>query len=294
VSEALRERATGVRDDDPATLVAEMRARARRVETRCPSGTVVWHIWGEGRPVVLAHGSSGNWTHWIRNIDALAPHYRVIAADLPGQGDSGMPITADHRGIAAALGEGLGELLGEGGRADLVGFSLGGVLFAYLAAWYPALVNRLVLVGTGGLDTPKGEVRIGRVGGLRGEERVAAIKANLLGLMLHHPESTDELAQYLLLANAAKSRLDPKGLVSPDRLIPILPQITAQLDAIWGEFDRPHPDPALQADVIRRSHPDCDFRVVADAGHWAMYERAEAFNAALLDLLAQPLRAGRG
>jgi pimeloyl-ACP methyl ester carboxylesterase len=282
-----------VRESDPATLVAGFAARARRAETHCPSGSVVWHIWGEGRPVVLAHGSSGNWTHWIRNIDALAEHYQVIAADLPGQGDSGMPVTADHRGIAAALGEGLQELLG-GERADLVGFSLGGVLFAYLAAWYPQVARRLVLVGTGGLDTPLGPVKIGRVGGLRGEERVAAIKANLLGLMLCHEESTDELAQYLLLANAAKSRLEPKGLVSPDRLVAILPEIAAQVDAIWGAFDRPHPDPALQAAVIRRTHPDCDFRVVADAGHWVMYERAEAFNTALLDLLAQPLRNGGG
>jgi pimeloyl-ACP methyl ester carboxylesterase len=277
-------------EEDPATLVAAVAARARRVETRSDAGSVVWHIWGEGPPVVLAHGSGGNWAHWVRNIDALAPHYRVIAADLPGQGESGMPLTNDHRGIAAALGEGLRELLGEGGSADIVGFSLGGVLVAYLAAWYPSLVRRLVLVGTGGLDTPLGEVRIGRVGGLRGEERVAAIKANLLGLMLHHPESTDELAQYLLLANAAQARLDPKGLVSPDRLIAILPEVKAQVDAIWGAFDRPHPDPALQASVIRRTHPDCDFRVVAEAGHWVMFERAEAFNAALLDLLAQPLR----
>ena len=37
--------------------------------------------------------------------------------------------------------------------------------------------------------------------------------------------------------------------------------------------------------MIRRTHPNCDFRVIAGAGHWAMYERPEAFNAALLDML---------
>ena len=55
-----------------------------------------------------------------------------------------------------------------------------------------------------------------------------------------------------------------------------------------GDPDTPTYPPivaALQEAVIRRSHPDCDFRVIAGAGHWAMYERAEAFNATLLDML---------
>ena len=43
--------------------------------------------------------------------------------------------------------------------------------------------------------------------------------------------------------------------------------------------------------MLRRYQPDMDFRTIADAGHWAMYERPEAFNAALLDILAQPPRA---
>ena len=125
---------------------------------------------------------------------------------------------------------------------------------------------------------------------LVGEERKARLKANLLGLMLHHPGSVDEPALHLLVANARNTRWVQVDLVLPDRLAAILPQVPAQVDAIWGEFDRPHPDPALQEAVIRRSHPDCDFRVIADAGHWAMYERPEAFDAALLDMLRQPLR----
>jgi len=52
---------------------------------------MVWHEWGEGPTVVLLHGGYGSWTHWIRNIDALAAEHRVIAADLPGLGDSAMP-----------------------------------------------------------------------------------------------------------------------------------------------------------------------------------------------------------
>lgn len=280
-------------DRDPATLVAEIEARARRVETPCGDGTMVWRIWGEGEPLVVSHGAQGAWSHWIRNIEALSAGRMLIAADLPGHGDSDMPETSDHRGNAKAIAAGLSQILGDR-PADLAGFSFGGCTFAHFAAWHPERVRRLVLIGTGGLDTPLGEVLLGRVSGLEGEARQAAIKANLLGLMLHHPDSADELAQHLLLVNARAARFDQAAdLVLPDKLARILPEVKVPVDAIWGEFDRPHPAPELQEAVIRRSHPDADFRVIAGAGHWAMYERPEAFDAALLAILAKPPRAAR-
>ena len=55
-------------------------------------------------------------------------------------------------------------------------------------------------------------------------------------------------------------------------------------------FHVTHPDPAVQEAVLRRFQPHMDFRVVAEAGHWAMYERPGAFNAALLAMLAMPVR----
>jgi len=241
---------------------------------------------------VLGHGGQGAWSHWIRTIPALSASHRVIVPDLPGHGDSALPERPDHAAISRALAEGLHRIVGEGAPVDCVGFSFGGVALAHFAAWFPERVRRLVIVGCGGLDTPHGAVDLRRVGGLEGEARRAAIRANLLGLMLHHGDSVDDLAMHLLVANGRKARLRQVAeLVLPDRLALILPEVRAQVDAIWGEHDRPHPDPAVQHAVIRRSHPDAEMRVIAGAGHWAMYERAEAFNAAILDMLAAPLRA---
>src|SRR3546814_2761948 len=76
---------------DPAALLAAMEARALAVRTRCGEGSMVWRVWGEGEPVVLLHGGFGSWNHWVRNIEPLAARYRVIAADMPGQGDSDDP-----------------------------------------------------------------------------------------------------------------------------------------------------------------------------------------------------------
>lgn len=279
-------------EKDPAEIVAEIEARARRVDTPCGEGTMAWRIWGQGEPLVLGHGAQGAWSHWIRNIDALAETRMVIAADLPGHGDSAMPASEDHPGISAALATGLRMILGDTPRpVDLAGFSFSGVAFAHFASLYPELVRRVILIGTGGLDTPHGHVDLRRVSGLEGEECRAAIKANLLGLMLHHPDSADELAMHLLIVNARKARLARAAeLVLPDKLVKVLPDVKVPVDAIWGELDRPHPDPHVQEEVLRRFQPDMDFRVIPEAGHWAMYERPDAFNAVLLAMLDHPPR----
>jgi len=276
---------------DPADFLARYDARARRVETPCGDGAMVWRIWGEGPPVVLGHGGQGAWSHWIRNIDALAAGYRVIVPDLPGHGDSAVPEAERHMAISAALDAAMPALLGRGEQADFVGFSFGGAVFTHFAVRHPEWVRRVVLVGTGGLGTPHGHVDIAQISGQRGAEREERIRSNLLGLMLHTPEAVDELAMHMLIANGRAARIFVPHLVIPDRVVRVLGDLRVPLDAIWGEFDRPHPDPQLQEAVLRRFQPDCHFRVIAGAGHWAMYERAEAFNAALLELLAAPPRA---
>src|SRR5579859_2997484 len=72
------------RPDEPsAVLLDRLRRDAREGRSPCGSGDMVWRVWGAGTPVVLLHGGYGSWTHWLRNIDALAASYRVVAADLP-------------------------------------------------------------------------------------------------------------------------------------------------------------------------------------------------------------------
>ena len=271
--------------------VAALEALATRHETPCGQGTLAWRSWGSGPPVLLAHGGQGAWSHFIRNIEALAVHRTVIAVDLPGHGDSAMPEEPfEHRSIAAALARGLEQIWGAALPMDMVGFSFGASALAHLAAWHPHTARRLIIIGAGGLGTPHGHIDVGTVRGLEGEAREARLRANLLGLMLHHPDSVDDLALHLLQANARKARLTVPQLVVPDRLIRILPEVAVPIDAIWGEFDRPHPDPDLHLSVLRQFDPDTEMHVIAGSGHWAMYERADQFNAPLLQMLQKMLR----
>jgi hypothetical protein len=76
---------------DPAATVDAMARAARKHETPCGDGTMVWRVWGDGEPLVLLHGGSGSWTHWIRNIPELSRHYELWVPDIPGLGSSAMP-----------------------------------------------------------------------------------------------------------------------------------------------------------------------------------------------------------
>ena len=277
---------------DPAAVLVALESQAMRVETPCGDGVMVWRIWGEGEPVVLAHGSSGSWAHWLRNIPYLAQTRKVIVPDLPGHGDSATSAAETHESISLALATGLERILGAGKPADLVGFSYGAVVLVQLAALHPQVARRLVIVGPGGLETPLGPIDLRSPRGLEGEARAAILRSNLLGFMLHNPDSVTDLALHIQSMGVRAARFrGTEQMVMPDKLVAVLPRVHAPLDAIWGEFDRPHPHPAEQEASLRRFQPNMDFRVIADAGHWAMYERPEAFNTALGEILAARLRA---
>ena len=40
----------------------------------------------------------------------------------------------------------------------------------------------------------------------------------------------------------------------------------------------------MRLEILRRHHPELDVRLIEGAGHWVMYEAADKFNAAFLEL----------
>jgi len=105
---------------------------------------------GEGPVLLLVHGIAGNCENWREVIEPLSHRHTVIAPDLPGHGAS--EAGAGDYSIGA-LASGLRDLLLALGheRATVVGHSLGGGVAMQLAYQYPEMVERLVLVSSGGL-----------------------------------------------------------------------------------------------------------------------------------------------
>jgi 2-hydroxy-6-oxonona-2,4-dienedioate hydrolase len=120
---------------DHFDVVERLEARAIRHETPCGAGSMAWRQWGSGPPLVLLHGSQGAWIHWIRNIEALAQQFTVLALDLPGHGDSAALEEMSHDRLSATIAAGLEHIRGADGLpVRMAGFSLGGVIGAHCAA----------------------------------------------------------------------------------------------------------------------------------------------------------------
>jgi pimeloyl-ACP methyl ester carboxylesterase len=270
-------------------FVAGIAAEAERAESPCGDGSLVWHIWGSGRPLILLHGGYGSWTHWIRNVLPLARQFRVIAPDLPGLGESATPPepwTAE--GLAALIVAGLDRLLPTDAPAHLAGFSFGGVIGGQVAAQLGERLASFTVVGSNGLGVERSPTPLKRVpADAAEEEEFATHRYNLNQLMIADPDKIDELALYLQKTNHARARMRSRRFSRSDALAQALPHITARLDGIWGERDAtayPHVDE--RARKLRSVQPGARFAVVPGAGHWVQYESAERFNALLAEFAA--------
>jgi pimeloyl-ACP methyl ester carboxylesterase len=105
---------------------------------------------GEGPPLVLIHGITNSSRSWEPAMRLLARDFDVIAPDLPGHGESARQRGDHSLGGHACVMRDLLHVLGVE-RATIVGHSLGGGVAMQFSYQFPAMVERLVLVGSGGL-----------------------------------------------------------------------------------------------------------------------------------------------
>jgi 2-hydroxy-6-oxonona-2,4-dienedioate hydrolase len=269
-------------------LLAELDRRAERFETPCGDGTMVWRRWGVGSPLILFHGGSGSWSHWSRNIDALAQRHQLWVPDLPAFGDSAVPpepITVQS--YAAIVAAGIIALIPEG-KIAVAGFSLGSHLAEAVAEAIPDRLRLLVLI-RGNFGVP-GEDPSPRLRKWRNVvdpvERAAVLRHNLATLMVHDPAIIDDALVEDYDADLSRSRLKP-GVFGASRDPALLERLTMPVRCISGEFDvYGMPSVAAQAAAVQRRRPGTPFDIIEGAGHWVIYEAADRFNPLLLDVLS--------
>lgn len=104
----------------------------------------------DGPAVLLLHGIAGSSHTWDGVLPRLSETCRVVAPDLLGHGESAKP-KGDYS--LGAYASGVRDLLAALGveAATIVGHSLGGGVAMQFAYQFPELVERLVLVDSGGL-----------------------------------------------------------------------------------------------------------------------------------------------
>ncbi|HEY0285430.1 MAG TPA: alpha/beta fold hydrolase [Pseudomonas sp.] len=118
----------------------------RLIAERTPAGTH-YRVAGHGQPVVLIHGVGLNKDMWGGQFVGLAPHYRVIAYDMLGHGQSPRP---DPQTGLAGYADQLAELLDhlQIPKATVIGFSMGGLVARAFALHYPQRLSAMVVLNS--------------------------------------------------------------------------------------------------------------------------------------------------
>jgi pimeloyl-ACP methyl ester carboxylesterase len=270
---------------------------------------VGYRMAGSGPVVLLIHGMAGSSRTWHDAMQLLARDYTVVAPDLLGHGESAKPMGDYSLGAYAS---GLRDLLGALGieRATLVGQSLGGGVAMQLAYQHPEMVERLVLVGSGGLGRevswmlrlltlPAAEYvmpvlfpRFAR----RGGEKVVAFFRNRGVRAPHIAEiwsayaSLTETENRHAFIRTVRAVIDPGGqtVCAKDRLYlaAAVPTLIA-----WG--DRDDIIPVQHAYDAHELLPESQLEIFEGAGHFLHVEHPARFAAMLRGFIERTEPANR-
>lgn len=256
---------------------------------------------GEGSALLLIHGMAGSSKTWREVMPRLTEHHRVLAPDLLGHGESAKPMGDYSLG---AFASGLRDLMGVLGvpRATVVGQSLGGGVAMQLAYQHPELVERLVLVGSGGLGRDVSWLL--RVLTLPGAEYVMplifppaacdagdAVGRYLTGLGWRAPHVAEMWLAYKSLTGVQNRHafirtlrgvIDPGGqsVNATDRLYLAAAMPTM---IIWGDEDPIIP--VSHAYAAHEAIPGSRLEILEGVGHFPHLERPERFIELLLDFV---------
>jgi len=106
-----------------------------------------YEIHGNGEPLILIHGGLGSTDMFAEIIPELSKEREVIAVDLQGHGRTA---DIDRPMSFQALADDIAALIRHLGiqKADVMGYSMGGMVALRTTIQHPELVNRLVIVSS--------------------------------------------------------------------------------------------------------------------------------------------------
>ncbi|MGW0806563.1 alpha/beta fold hydrolase [Nonomuraea sp. NPDC002799] len=242
------------------------------------SGVVHYHRAGSGPGLVMVHGSGGdavsNYAHLVPGLSDIRT---VITPDYAGSGqtaDPGGDLSLDLLAgqVAATFEE----------RSDLVGFSLGAVVAAKVAAERPELVRSLVLIA-GWTHLADSRLELG----LRTWARLAATDPESFAaygpLVGFSPGFVSRAGAEALMAGEA-----PHGTVRQIELDlrvdirDLLPRITVPTLVVGNTQD--HLIPVEHARALHAALPGSEYAEL-DSGHVVVHERPAEVTTLIRDFI---------
>lgn len=252
---------------------------------------------GTGPAVLLASSYLWGQTMWAPQIVALSQHYRVIALDLWGHGESG-PLPDSTRSLDDLARQALALLDHlDIEKVTLVGLSVGGMWGPRLALSAPQRISGLVMMDTyvGIEPEPTREYYFSL---LKQIEEAGVITEQMLDIVVpifFRPGIDTQSALYqdfraslaALPANRLRESIVPIGRIifGRDDLLPRLTELAPDATLLLcGAQDTPRPphETLEMAGLI-----GCPYFLISEAGHISNLENPEFVNTVLLKFLAR-------
>jgi len=257
---------------------------------------------GTGYPLLMLHGGgagASGLSNYSRNIAALARHFRVLVADMPGYGQSSKGV--DRNDTFGDLAQSMLGLLDQLNiqQAHVVGNSLGGACALRMALEAPQRVSALVLMGPGGVGTTRGLPTAGLKQLLNYYKGSGPSREKITRFIRDYLVYDASQVTDAMIEERYRASIDPEVIAAPPLRGPNSLKTAIRMDftrdprlsscpvptlVLWGiedKVNRPSGGAALQ-----KTMPACDLYLFCKTGHWVQWERAEEFNAVVTSYLA--------
>ena len=239
-----------------------------------------WHMLegGRGEPLVLIHGFNADADHFNRVARFLFGHFRVLAPDLPGFGDTDIAEPMDFRiGRQADRVVAWMDRIGIQ-RCYLGGSSMGGYIACAIARKHPDRVRALWLLAPGGIESVEPSPLFQEIAEERHNPLVVRDLADFRRLVdfcfVHPPWLPSPLQRYLAERSAQRSVLHQRAFDALRFDSPPLEQIVEGMETpaliVWGRSDQVL-NPAGAA-IVQKLMQNGETLMLPDTGHLPMLE----------------------
>lgn len=217
-----------------ALLLASLSLRADDFDS---AGVKIHYtVQGNGAPVILIHGLFASaQKNWGFNgvIADLAQHYQVIALDCRGHGDSDKPTNEGDYGINMV--NDVVHLMDHLHlpSANIIGYSMGGMIALKLAATHPDRVHSVILGGMGWLQQGSALQRVWEERGGRGN---VASTAPLIHGFADFAVTADQVRTLKMPIQVVVGDQDPCRRLYVEPLINLRPEIPVHVVAKAGHI----------------------------------------------------------
>ena len=244
-------------------------------------------------PLLLLHGFSGSSESWGEPLlERLSVGRRLIAVDLPGHGESDLPVDSGRFAFAAIVTD-LADLLDvlDVASAVWVGYSMGGRLALGAGLFVPERVSKLVLESA----SPGLATEAERVERRSSDELLARrVESNEIGAFVSEWENQPLFVTQHRLAPVDRAELRRHRMTNrPDALAACLRGLgTGMQPSLWNALEHLAVPTLLIAgqedqkfvhtnERMLAALPDARLEVVPDAGHTVHLEQPEAWVSAV-------------